>query len=281
MIIKQLICDKHPQAIAASSLKKLRKTYNGACLRLRRSSDNTATDIGFAANGQIDIDSAISFCNGSNGFAQTIYNQISGTDLIQSTPGWQAQLINNGSPFLFNEKYYLKFGYPIGYPWVSATTLGLIPGIPFTIYAEFISTIASNFDAILSNFKVSDSSAQRTINLWNTQGNVSSSGTGGDFTSTSAFGFPSVNTPRFAWMWWNPASNSVSYENSNGYGATATNVNSPPTGTFNGNGVFYVGLQGDNSFNQSNYLDGYLNTLIIWDRLIPRQTIQSKSLEVT
>lgn len=61
-------------ASAIYSLRKLRTAYNGAAIRVRRSSDNTEQDIGFV-NGVLDIASLITFCLGSNGFVVVWYDQ--------------------------------------------------------------------------------------------------------------------------------------------------------------------------------------------------------------
>jgi len=45
-----LLLDTYSSAIVAYSLRKLRTAYSGAAIRVRRSSDNTETDIGFVNN---------------------------------------------------------------------------------------------------------------------------------------------------------------------------------------------------------------------------------------
>ena len=48
-------------SVAAYSLRKLDDSYSGAAIRIRRDSDNTETDIGFDAEGNLDIDAIKSF----------------------------------------------------------------------------------------------------------------------------------------------------------------------------------------------------------------------------
>ena len=49
------------QAAAAYSLRRLRKSYTGAAIRVRRSSDNSELDVGFTASGNLDTSTLLSF----------------------------------------------------------------------------------------------------------------------------------------------------------------------------------------------------------------------------
>lgn len=68
------LLDKYPGAAAAYSLRKLRGSYSGSAIRVRRASDNAEQDIGFTAN-NLDTPALISFCSGTNGFVTTWYDQ--------------------------------------------------------------------------------------------------------------------------------------------------------------------------------------------------------------
>jgi hypothetical protein len=57
------------------SLRKLRSSYSGFCLEVRRSSDNALQNIGFDSNGLIDTASLLSFVGAGSGFVRTLYNQ--------------------------------------------------------------------------------------------------------------------------------------------------------------------------------------------------------------
>jgi hypothetical protein len=70
-----LLLDTYPGAAAAYSLRKLRTAYTGSCIRVRRSSDNTQTDIGFNVLGGLDTVSLLTFCGISNGFITIWYDQ--------------------------------------------------------------------------------------------------------------------------------------------------------------------------------------------------------------
>jgi len=66
------LLDLYSGAAAAYSLRKLRNAYAGSAIRVRRSSDNTAQDIGFDANGNLDTASMLSFVGSNN---QALYSE--------------------------------------------------------------------------------------------------------------------------------------------------------------------------------------------------------------
>jgi hypothetical protein len=84
---------------AAFSLRKLTPTSTN-CIRVRRSSDNTETNIGFVANtpnSPIDTAALLSFVGAGNGFVVTAYNQnTSGTDFEEATASLQPRIVNAG-----------------------------------------------------------------------------------------------------------------------------------------------------------------------------------------
>src|SRR6266487_554660 len=82
---------------AGFSTSLLRSAYAGACLRIRRSSDNASQDIGFSGT-DIDTASLLSFCGAGNGFVTTWYDQSgNGKDAIQASLGNQPQLVASGA----------------------------------------------------------------------------------------------------------------------------------------------------------------------------------------
>jgi hypothetical protein len=84
-------------ATLAYSLRRLRSTYTGSAIRVRRSSDNTEQNIGFDSSGNLDIVTLLQFVGTSNGFVTTWYDQ-SGNEnnAVQSTAGNQPQIISSG-----------------------------------------------------------------------------------------------------------------------------------------------------------------------------------------
>ena len=107
--ISQLLLDLYPNAAAAYSVRKLRTAYTGNAIRVRRSSDNAESDIGFSGD-NIDTATLTSFCSGTNGFVTTWYDQSgNGRNATQTTAGNQPQIVSSGSVILENGKPALQF----------------------------------------------------------------------------------------------------------------------------------------------------------------------------
>ena len=90
------------------SLRKLKSSYTGNAVQVRRSSDNTTQDIGFV-NNQLDVTSLNTFCSGTNGFVSIWYNQSDASNnLVQATSTNQPKIydsvngveLQNGNPAL-------------------------------------------------------------------------------------------------------------------------------------------------------------------------------------
>jgi hypothetical protein len=81
---------------AGYSLRRLRTAYSGSCVRVRRSSDNTELNIGFA-NNLLNTTALLAFTGSGNGFVQTWYDQSgNGFNVTQSVQAQQMQLVSNG-----------------------------------------------------------------------------------------------------------------------------------------------------------------------------------------
>jgi hypothetical protein len=92
------ILDLYPNAAIAYSLRKLRSAYTGSAIRVRRSSDNAESDIGFTSGGDLDTAALTSFCGSGNGFVTTWYDQSTGgNNLTQTTAANQPQIVSSGS----------------------------------------------------------------------------------------------------------------------------------------------------------------------------------------
>jgi hypothetical protein len=91
-----LLLDLYP-ATAAYSVRKLRTAYTGACIRVRRSSDNAEQDIGFDVNDELDTVSLLSFVGAGNGFVVTWYDQgLNNADVSNSTLINQPRIVDSG-----------------------------------------------------------------------------------------------------------------------------------------------------------------------------------------
>jgi hypothetical protein len=97
-------------AVAAFSVRKLRTAYAGACMRVRRSSDNTEADIGFDGAGDLDTTALLAHVGAGNGFVKTWYDQSgNGNNAAQSTASDQPAIATSGVVELINSRPALKF----------------------------------------------------------------------------------------------------------------------------------------------------------------------------
>jgi hypothetical protein len=104
------LLDTYTGAAAAYSLRKLRVGYTGSAIRVRRASDNTEQDIGFSGE-NLNTSSLTSFCNGTNGFVTTWYDQSgNGYNATQATVANQPQIVSGGNVLTLNSKPTLKTG---------------------------------------------------------------------------------------------------------------------------------------------------------------------------
>ena len=93
------ILDSFPGATAAYGLRRLNSAYTGACITVRRSSDNTTANIGFYRY-TLDTDAVLNFVGNGTGFVTNWYDQSgNGVNLYQSNTGLQFSICNSGSLF--------------------------------------------------------------------------------------------------------------------------------------------------------------------------------------
>jgi hypothetical protein len=104
------ILDSFSGAAGAYSVRLLRQAYSGAALRVRRSSDNTETDIGFLDNGDLNTAALTSFCGAGNGFVTTWYDQTTnGKNAVQASTTAQPQIVSSGSLITENSRAAIQF----------------------------------------------------------------------------------------------------------------------------------------------------------------------------
>jgi hypothetical protein len=93
-----LLLDTYSGATVAYSLRKLSTTYTGNAIMIRRSSDNTSTNIGFKADGTLDTTTLLSFVGAGNGFVTKWYDQSgNGRDAFQTTDSRQPLIVSGGT----------------------------------------------------------------------------------------------------------------------------------------------------------------------------------------
>jgi hypothetical protein len=91
-----LLLDIYTGATAAYDMRKIRTAYSGNCIRVRRSSDNTESDIGFTSSGDLDTVTLKTFVGANNGFVVTWYDQAGSNNATQTTASRQPRIINAG-----------------------------------------------------------------------------------------------------------------------------------------------------------------------------------------
>jgi hypothetical protein len=94
-------------AVWSYSVRKTRSSYAGACMRVRRSSDNTESDIGFDGAGLLDTAALATFVGANSGYVSKWYNQGSAgsaADLIMGTAGSQPRIRNAGTTEMKNAR---------------------------------------------------------------------------------------------------------------------------------------------------------------------------------
>jgi hypothetical protein len=90
------ILDVYTNAKSAYSLRKIRTSYSGYAIRVRRSNDNTSLDIGFKSDGSLDTTSLLSFVGANSGFVSIWYDQANSYNLIQATSTNQLRIVLDG-----------------------------------------------------------------------------------------------------------------------------------------------------------------------------------------
>lgn len=92
------LLDTHSGALAAYSVRRLSSSYAGSALRVRRDSDNTEQDVGFTAQGDLDVAALLSFVGAGSGYVTTWYDQSgNAAHATQSTATSQPRIISAGA----------------------------------------------------------------------------------------------------------------------------------------------------------------------------------------
>ncbi len=104
------LLDTYTGAAAAYSVRLLDKDYSGNCMRIRRDSDDSETDIGFDSSGDLDTSAIATHCGSANGYVVTWYDQSGNTNnATQSTDGSQPQIYDGSAVITDNGKPALDF----------------------------------------------------------------------------------------------------------------------------------------------------------------------------
>lgn len=120
-----LLLDIYPSAAAAYSLRKLKKTYTGSAIRVRRTSDNVEQDIGFV-NNVLDTASLSTFIGANSGCVTTWYDQSGNSkNAVQTITSRQPLITISGVLQTQNSKPTIRFVEPsINFLGLSSTFTG-------------------------------------------------------------------------------------------------------------------------------------------------------------
>ena len=95
-LCEKSLLDFYPGATNALSVRRLTCSYDGPCMRVRRSSDNTEKDIQFV-NGLLDTSDLLSFVGANDGLVSIWYDQSGNfNDAYQITANKQPTIVKNG-----------------------------------------------------------------------------------------------------------------------------------------------------------------------------------------
>jgi len=94
------LLDTYTGAAAAYSLRLLRTEYEGALIRVRRSSDDAEADIDPDENGDLDTAALLAHCGAGDGFVTTVYEQSGAGTYVnhtQTTAALQPRIVDSGA----------------------------------------------------------------------------------------------------------------------------------------------------------------------------------------
>ena len=95
----------------AFSMRLLSSTYAGACMSVRRSSDNAVQSIGFNATGDLDVASLLAFVGTANGTVQVWFDQSGNSNnAIQTNATNQPLIVTSGVVNTDNGRATITFG---------------------------------------------------------------------------------------------------------------------------------------------------------------------------
>lgn len=252
-----LLLDLYPNSTAAYSLRKLTNAYGGAAIRVRRSSDNAESDIGFVAN-VLDTASLLSFCSATDGFIVKWYSQVGGStyDVLQTTALKQPKIVASGVLNTLNLLASCNF--------ISASSTGLCTSAGVSVQnGEFLAcavglvtptapancSILDQDDLVLTNGRVAQYMYRATSAVRNLFFN-----TAGSFTTVSS---PTVSTNTQYVFKTSKVGTQLRSGLNSGANNTATYSGTPRTT------LVKLGLGSSNS-NGNDFLDGQIQEVVMF-----------------
>ena len=150
-------------AISAHSIRKIRSSYSGACLRVRRSSDNTELDIEFDGSGNLNTSTLLAFVGAGDGYVTKWYDQSGSNNMEQPVASRQLRIVSTGTLETLNGKPAL---YKADANSSMAASFGMTYSTPNAIYSVLSFTAGAGESYIMNSpsFKGSFASGQLTLN---------------------------------------------------------------------------------------------------------------------
>lgn len=154
------VLDTYAGATAAYSMRQLRSAYGGACVRLRRSSDNAEADFGFIAL-YLNKAAVLAWAGSGDAFVVTWYDQSgAGKHMTQATQAAQPRIVTAGV-FTAGTKVAPRFDGTDDYLF-SSTALGLWAAGAASILGV-VSGVAQQSKGILSEGNSATAQGQYTL----------------------------------------------------------------------------------------------------------------------
>ena len=149
----------------AYSLNKTKSTYAGNCIEVRRSSDNTTTNIGFV-NNVIDTASLVTFAGTGDAFIRTWYDQSGNSrNYTQTTPGNQPKIVSAGTVITQNSKPAISFD---GIDDFLSVSNAVVQNSSFTSIAIFNPVVITTNGSRINNDAVWSDGIHTTLGLTTT-----------------------------------------------------------------------------------------------------------------
>jgi hypothetical protein len=118
-----LLFDVYNNGRLGYSLRKLKTSYSGNCIEVRRSSDNATQNIGFV-NNVVDTSSLLTFVGAGDGFVKTWYDQSGNAEnAIQTTNVQQPIIVSGGTIITSNSLTSLRWSGSNGSHLLTTTTI--------------------------------------------------------------------------------------------------------------------------------------------------------------
>lgn len=271
----QLLADVGATAYRAYGLRKLSSSYTGAAIQVRRSSDNTTQDIGFAAgSNNLDTTALLSFVGAGSGYISKWYDQSGGgRDLTQSTTSAQARIVNagvldtlNGKPAaVFNGSSHFYSDTTVGI-WAAGASsmLGVLkvstPTAFMTLAAEGTTTSQARNALLL----LSSGGGQNTVAYNDSAAAIYTPTAGTVFGTTLAHQVSFVDTGSAVSAWQDAAASQSATYSRSGHSMTPNR--------------FTLGAIYFNSTSPSNFWNGYISEVVIFTSAL--NTTQRQSGEI-